>query len=242
MCERSAARTTGRLAGYKAWGENQAGEVRARAGLAAHARLPARFLLKRLNAIVTTPQLVPGMTAADIGQLTRKDPWRWSAVSGSNNGTTFVVVNDAHSPARQESDLHHEAAHLIRGHRPSPLLQIDGLTLREYDSDAESEAEWLAGCLHLPRAALLNSPPTRGRRHRNRAAVPGQRRDGSLPEIRHRNRSATGVPGSATLRRRTCPGPERPVAPRVRRSQRATVRADTACLMPNWMKNRCQTG
>jgi Zn-dependent peptidase ImmA (M78 family) len=173
--------------GYKAWAENQAGEVRARAGLAAHARLPARLLLKRLNAIVNTPRLVPGMTAADISQLTQKDPWSWSAVSGSYNGTTFVIVNDVHSPARQESDLHHEAAHLIRGHRPSRLFQIADLTLRDYDSDAESEAEWLAGCLHLPRAALLTAV-----RHGEDDSAIGQKFLASAEMVRFR-RSVTGI-------------------------------------------------
>lgn len=34
---------------------------------------------------------------------------------------------------------------------------MDGFSLGEYDTDAESEAGWLAGCLHLPRAALLRA-------------------------------------------------------------------------------------
>jgi len=58
---------------------------------------------------------------------------------------TFVIVNDSHSPARQESNLHHEAAHLIRDHRPSRKLKVNSLTLREYDKEAEAQAEWLAG-------------------------------------------------------------------------------------------------
>lgn len=182
--------------GYKTWAENQACEVRARAGLAAHGRLPGRLLLKRLNAIVTTPALVPGMTATDIGQLTREDPWSWSAVSGSYNGTTFVIVNDAHSPVRQESNLHHEAAHLIRGHRPSRLLQIGGLTLREYDQDAEAEAEWLAGCLHLPRPALL-----RAVRHGEDDNAIGQMYLASAEMVRFR-RSVTGIDRQLAFRGR----------------------------------------
>lgn len=182
--------------GYKTWAENQAGEVRARVGLVAHARLPARLLLKRLNAIVTTPRLVPGMTAADIGQLTQKDPRSWSAVSGSYNGTTFVIVNDAHSAARQESNLHHEAAHLIRRHRPSRLLQIDGFTLREYDQDAESEAEWLAGCLHLPRPALLTAV-----RHGEDDSAIGQKFLASAEMVRFR-KSVTGVDRQLAFRGR----------------------------------------
>jgi Zn-dependent peptidase ImmA (M78 family) len=173
--------------GYKTWAENEASQARSRAGLAAYARLPARLLLEHLNAIVTTPGLIPGMTAADIGQLTLQDPWSWSAVSGSYDGITFVIVNDAHSLARQESNLHHEAAHLIRGHRPSRILKIDGLTLREYDKDAESEAEWFAGCLHLPRAALL----TAVRQGEDDSAI-GQKFLASAEMVRYR-RSVTGV-------------------------------------------------
>ena len=97
------------------------------------------------------------MTAAGHRSADSEDPRSWSAVSGPFDGTTIVIVNDAHSPARQESNLHHEAAHLIRGHRPSRFLKLDDLTLREYDQDAEHEAEWLAGCLHLPRAALMEA-------------------------------------------------------------------------------------
>ena len=173
--------------GYKAWAETQACEVRSRAGLTADSRLPARLLLRRLNAIVTTPSLVPGMSAADIGQLIRTDPWSWSAVSGSYDGTTFVIVNDAHTPARQESNLHHEAAHLIRGHHPSRLLQVNGLTLREYDDAAESEAEWLAGCLHLPRAALLTAV-----RQGDDDSTIGQKFLASTEMVRFR-RSVTGI-------------------------------------------------
>lgn len=173
--------------GYKTWAEKEATQVRSRVGLAACDRLPARLLLRHLDAIVITPRIVPGMTAADIAQLTRQDPQSWSAVSGHVDGTTIVIVNDAHSPARQESNLHHEAAHLIRGHRPSRFLKLDDLTLREYDQDAEGEAEWLAGCLHLPRAALMEALI----RDEDNSAI-GQRFMASAEMVRFR-RSVTGV-------------------------------------------------
>ena len=173
--------------GYKTWAEKEASQVRSRVGLSACDRLSARLLLRHLNAIVITPHLVPGMTPTDIAQLTRQDPRSWSAVSGHVDGTTIVIVNDAHSPTRQESNLHHEAAHLMRGHRPSKFLKLDDLTLREYDQDAEHEAEWLAGCLHLPRAALLEAL----RRGEDDSAI-GQRFLASPEMVRFR-RSVTGV-------------------------------------------------
>jgi hypothetical protein len=182
--------------GYKAWAENEASGARSRLGLAPYARLPARLLLRHLGAIVTTPGLIPGMTAAEISQLTEKDPWAWSAVTGTCDGTTFVIVNDVHSQARQESDLHHEAAHLIRDDRPSRILKIDEFTLREYDTYAESEAGWLAGCLHLPRAALLRAL---GRGEDDMAIA--ETYLASAEMIRYR-RSVTGIDRQLALRGR----------------------------------------
>lgn len=173
--------------GYKTWAEREACAARTRIGLTDSARLPARALLKGLKAFVTTPGLIQGMTAADIVQLTQTDPTSWSAITGGYEGMTFVIVNDAHSPARQESNLHHEAAHLIRDHRPSRILKINGLTIREYDKDAEAEAEWLAGCLHIPRTALLKAA-----RHGYDDSAIGQRFLASPEMVRFR-RSVTGI-------------------------------------------------
>lgn len=183
--------------GYKTRAETEASGARARLGLADHARLPARQLLRHLGAIVTTPGLIPGMTAADISQLTQQDPRAWSAVSGACNGTTFVIVNNAHSPARQESDLHHEAAHLIRDDRPSRIIKVDELSLREYDTEAETEAGWLAGCLHLPRAALL-----RARRQGEDDLAIAERYLASAEMIRFR-RSVTGIDRQLAIRGRS---------------------------------------
>jgi hypothetical protein len=138
------------------------------------------------------------MTAADIAQLTQTDPTSWSAITGGYDGLTFVIVNDAHSPARQESNLHHEAAHLIREHRPSRILKIHGLTLREYDTDAEAEAEWLAGCLHIPRTALLAAV-----RQGNDDSAIGQKFVASNDMVRFR-RSVTGIDRQLASRLRSC--------------------------------------
>lgn len=51
----------------------------------------------------------------------------------------------------------HELARLIVGHRPGRVdITEDGaLLLNKYDKQQEDEANWLAGCLLLPRPALL---------------------------------------------------------------------------------------
>jgi Zn-dependent peptidase ImmA (M78 family) len=51
----------------------------------------------------------------------------------------------------------HELAHVIIGHEPARVdVTEDGsLILDTYNRDQEDEANWLAGCLLLPRDALL---------------------------------------------------------------------------------------
>jgi Zn-dependent peptidase ImmA (M78 family) len=51
----------------------------------------------------------------------------------------------------------HELAHLVIGHRPGRIdITEDGtLMLQTYDRQQEDEANWLAGCLLLPRPALM---------------------------------------------------------------------------------------
>lgn len=118
-------------------------------------------------------------------------------MSGACNGTTFVIVNDAHIPARQESDLHHEAAHLLRQDRPSRIIKVGELSLREYDTEAEAEAGWLAGCLHLPRAALL-----RALRQGEDDLSIARRYVASAEMIRFR-RSVTGIDRQLAIRSRS---------------------------------------
>jgi Zn-dependent peptidase ImmA (M78 family) len=173
--------------GFKAWAEREAAVIRGRLGLNPGGRLAARVLLKHLGATVIRPDQVPGMTAADILQLTKVDATGWSALTLTYEDQHIVILNDAHDVPRQESDLYHEASHLMRGHKPCQLVSVGGMTFREYDYEAEQEAAWLAGCLHLPRPALL-SALGRG----DSEAVIGTQYAASPEMVRYR-RSVTGV-------------------------------------------------
>jgi Zn-dependent peptidase ImmA (M78 family) len=53
----------------------------------------------------------------------------------------------------------HELAHLILDHKPTTvILSHDGsLVMRSFNQQQEEEADWLAGCLLLPRDALVHS-------------------------------------------------------------------------------------
>lgn len=114
--------------------------------------------VRRHNITLITPSRIPGMTLSYLNQLLDVDPLSWSAVTiEASDGRMAIIYNPEHSPARQESDLAHEVAHLLCKHKPTELVRMDGLPfpLRTFDPDQEEEANWLCGCLKLPRPALI---------------------------------------------------------------------------------------
>jgi Zn-dependent peptidase ImmA (M78 family) len=100
---------------------------------------------------------VPALSAASLRQLTVTDPGSWSAMLVRFGNAPIVVMNTAHSPARQASSLMHECAHLILNHEPVEAGQVANglLMVSGYRPQQEDEADWLAGALLLPRVVLL---------------------------------------------------------------------------------------
>ena len=147
--------------GFKTWCENYSVQQRRDMGLAAHEPLDARKLAAHLGVRVWIPGDIPGLSAETLAILLRSDgvtPSCWSAVTLIAGSSKVIILNSSHSAARQSSDLMHELAHLIRGHVAQEVdLSEEGLMLlKDYDKQYEDEADWLAGCLLLPRDALLS--------------------------------------------------------------------------------------
>ena len=142
--------------GFKSWAENTAVSIRRRLKLKDIAPLPPRLLADDLGVVVWYPQDVPGISPKAVRHLGSREGDEWSAVTVCAGGQEAVVLNPSHSEARQASDLMHELAHLIRGHVPGQVYVLPeaGIGLRSYNALEESEANWLAGCLLLPRPAL----------------------------------------------------------------------------------------
>ena len=94
----------------------------------------------------------------DFHQLACVDGESWSAFTVSAFGRDAIIVNPSRSTARYSSDVMHELAHLILGHQPSTMFFVrDGeVALRGFNTTIEEEANWLAGSLLLPRAALVH--------------------------------------------------------------------------------------
>jgi IrrE N-terminal-like domain len=118
--------------------------------------LRARALAESLKATIVTPQDLPVLPTDVCRRLLSEHEDIWSAITISTK-PPLIVYNPAHSEGRQNSDLMHEVAHLLMEHVPGTVY-IDPksrLALRHFDADQEEQANWLSGCLLLPRAALL---------------------------------------------------------------------------------------
>jgi Zn-dependent peptidase ImmA (M78 family) len=144
--------------GFKSWCERTAVEKRAELGLRQLDKLDPYQLAQHLGITIQRPEEVPGVSAACLKRLLRDDRDAWSAVTLRHGSHSTIILNTAHSAARRASDLMHELAHIILGHTPSRVDVTDDLQLllRTHDRVQEDEANWLAGCLLLPRPVLVS--------------------------------------------------------------------------------------
>ena len=142
--------------GFKAWCENIAKSTRLRLGLTPYAPLDPVELANDMGVIILDFEHVQGLDPESVAYLTSQEGDEWSAVTVHAAGKQIIVVNPRHSTARQSSNVMHELVHLIRGHKPTQVQRYAGYALRDFDERQENEANWLAGCLLLPKEALLH--------------------------------------------------------------------------------------
>jgi Zn-dependent peptidase ImmA (M78 family) len=108
------------------------------------------MLAAHLNAVLFTPQQLPSLTPEQISLLLVSNSWSAAVV---RQAPLWIVYHPLRAPARRESDLMHELAHVLLQH---PLVSFDPTTgqpqQRQQDED---EATYLGGCLQIPRRGLL---------------------------------------------------------------------------------------
>ncbi len=142
--------------GFKNWCETIALQHRRTLKLRPIDPLDPQAVANSLGIQVRGIEEIPGLDPQVVRILLR-DSRSWSAVTISNGRKNVVILNSAHTGGRPASDLMHELAHVIIGHEPgSAHITEDGsLILNTYNREQEDEANWLGGCLLLPRPALL---------------------------------------------------------------------------------------
>lgn len=144
--------------GFKKWVDEKALDIRKQLGKSNYAPICAFDLCKLLRIPVYTPRDIQGLSSQYIDNLLNDGSSHWSAVTIPIKKNEYIIIhNPIHTPARQQSNLMHEIAHILCGHCLIGSKKIAGLPecLRDFNEDQENEADWLGGCLLLPRPALL---------------------------------------------------------------------------------------
>jgi IrrE N-terminal-like domain len=143
--------------GFKAEAERLATRLRGELGTPSEARIDVDQLAAHLGVSVrSADELVP---RSELERLDELQPGCFSAATFHlPDGSVSAVTNPMNrSNGRRDSDLAHELAHVILKHTPSQVDRLGDLTFFDCNPEQEEEANWLAGCLLLPRLLLLNS-------------------------------------------------------------------------------------
>ena len=144
--------------GFKTWAEEIALRVRRKLKLPPAAPLDPLRLAELLSVTVVGPDELRDLPEDCRRRLINDHSENWSAITVANGKHHLIVINTAHAATRQNSDLAHELAHVVLGHEPSMMFASpdSGIALRTHNKEQEDEANWLAGCLLLPRDALFS--------------------------------------------------------------------------------------
>lgn len=142
---------------FKKWCENEGVRWRRALKLYAYDPLPAHRLADHLGIQVMSPAEIPGVEAQTLQQLLMKDTASWSATALPLPDDHYLIIyNPTHSPARHESNIMHELAHLILKHKPIRFTTLPGasLPIREYHEGDEQAASYLSGCFLITMRGL----------------------------------------------------------------------------------------
>jgi Zn-dependent peptidase ImmA (M78 family) len=173
--------------GFKAEAERLAARLRTELGATTEERLNLPILAAHVGVEIRTADQLVART--QLEKLEALQPGCFSAATFHlPDGRTVAVTNPVGTTSgRRNSDLAHELAHVLLKHEVRRIHRIGDLSFFDCDPEQEEEANWLGGCLLLPRALVLAD----ARRGLNAEAI-AAKHDVSLPMARFRL-NASGV-------------------------------------------------
>lgn len=144
--------------GFKTSSEETALKIRRKLELAPHAPVDPAAIARLLAIPVLILTELSELPDEICLRLMQDHSGAWSAITVSDGNRHLIVLNPTHAPTRTNSSLAHELSHVILSHEPSMMFVTpqSGVSLRTYNKDQEDEANWLAGCILLPRDALVH--------------------------------------------------------------------------------------
>lgn len=141
--------------GFKAEAERAAARLRRELGVRPAGRLDPVALARSVGADVRSADEL--IDRAKLERLDELQPGAFSACTLTIGDRHVIVYNPLASPGRNSSDIAHEVAHIVLEHEVNQVEQVGSLTFFTCDPDEEQEANWLAGCLLLPRQLLVQA-------------------------------------------------------------------------------------
>lgn len=143
--------------GFKKDAELIAEEVRKELELELTDRLDPIRLAKHLAipVIDLTELRVSGVKERSLRQFLHEEPGDFSAMTILRGTARLIVVNPQHPNGRRANSICHELSHVLLEHDPYAALSSGGS--RVWSDECESEADWLAGALLVPRSAALET-------------------------------------------------------------------------------------
>lgn len=140
--------------GFKAEAERLAARTITQVGGKPDRPIDIRTLAEQLRVTVLSATEI--INIAQLRELEELQPGAFSAATFHLPGNRVVAVfNPLNEPGRTNSDIAHELAHILLNHEVREVQQLAGHTFFTCDPEQEEEANWLAGCLLLPRPLLL---------------------------------------------------------------------------------------
>ena len=142
--------------GFKSEAEQHAATIRTRLGCGEDEPVPLEALARDLGVrIISADTLVPLDRLRELQQL-QADAFS-AATFRLSDSRRVVVYNPLHSPGRTRSNQAHELAHIALAHTLRTVEKVGELSFVTCDVEQEEEADWLGGCLLLPRPLLLKA-------------------------------------------------------------------------------------
>lgn len=141
--------------GFKAEAERQAETIRQDMGKRPFDALDALELARHAGAEVRRADELT--SRAKLETLEELQPGCFSACTFTVGERHVIVYSPLASVGRMQSDIAHEVSHLLLEHTMSSVQTLGGATFYTCNADEEQEANWLAGCLLLPRPLVYRA-------------------------------------------------------------------------------------
>lgn len=135
--------------GFKAEAERLAEKVRGDMGKRPADPLDAVELARHAGADVRRADELTSLEK--LQTLEELQPGAFSACTFTVGAQHVIVYSPLASAGRTQSDITHEVAHIVLAHSMKSVQTLGGVSFFTCDADEEQEANWLAGCLLLPR-------------------------------------------------------------------------------------------